>query len=223
MRTGRIKPGYGIIQREIMSCNISVFSKAVYCLLVSYAGEKESCYPSLKTMCDDLRISKPTVIKSLKELIAAGFLVADKSRTKLGDYANNIYYPMYVMDTVSGVVSHVDNPSNSGLQPVVNGVDTKNNNIKEELLFNNNSIEKGKKQNFKPPLINEVTEYFRLLKDESKAIKFYDFYTSKGWMVGKNKMKDWQAAARNFKRSHDEEAKTKEAKQSSGTMSKLEL
>ena len=31
--------------------------------------------------------------------------------------------------------------------------------------------------------------------------KFIDFYESKGWMVGKNKMKDWKAAVRTWERS----------------------
>ena len=30
--------------------------------------------------------------------------------------------------------------------------------------------------------------------------KFIDFYESKGWMVGKNKMKDWRAAVRTWER-----------------------
>lgn len=32
------------------------------------------------------------------------------------------------------------------------------------------------------------------------AERFVDFYSSKGWMVGKNKMKDWKAAVRNWGR-----------------------
>ena len=31
---------------------------------------------------------------------------------------------------------------------------------------------------------------------------FVDFYTAKGWMVGKNKMKDWKAAVRTWERNH---------------------
>ena len=30
--------------------------------------------------------------------------------------------------------------------------------------------------------------------------QFYDFYESKNWFVGKNKMKDWQAAIRTWER-----------------------
>lgn len=32
------------------------------------------------------------------------------------------------------------------------------------------------------------------------ADAFVDFYSSKNWMVGKNKMKDWKSAVRNWER-----------------------
>ena len=58
------------------------------------------------------------------------------------------------------------------------------------------------KPRFKPPSRAELVEYItekRLEKVDPDA--FIDFYESKGWMVGKNKMKDWKAAARNWNRS----------------------
>ena len=50
---------------------------------------------------------------------------------------------------------------------------------------------------FVPPTLEEVTAY--VSERNSKVIPqaFIDFYESKGWMVGKNKMKDWKAACRN--------------------------
>lgn len=44
------------------------------------------------------------------------------------------------------------------------------------------------------------------------AERFVDFYASKGWMVGKNRMKDWKAAVRNWEhqdRSQRQELTTK--------------
>ena len=32
------------------------------------------------------------------------------------------------------------------------------------------------------------------------AEKFVDYYTSNGWMVGKNQMKDWEAAVRTWEK-----------------------
>ena len=55
---------------------------------------------------------------------------------------------------------------------------------------------------FCPPTLEEVKVY---VEEKGYAFfdaeRFIDFYTSKGWMVGKNKMKDWQAAVRNWHKS----------------------
>lgn len=52
---------------------------------------------------------------------------------------------------------------------------------------------------FTPPEYLEVFAYFESKGAGSgEPTKFMDFYTSKGWMVGKTKMKDWKAAARNW-------------------------
>lgn len=211
MNTGRIKQGYGTVQRDVMtSSEISVFAKALYCLLVSYAGEKNSCFPSLKVMCDNLNISKPTVIKSLKELIAAKLLIAHKSRTKMGDFANNVYYPMYIMDSEvvndidKEVVKEVDTGGQLQIPGVVNEVDSKNN-IKK---INNKNKETGLKSSksvFVIPTIDEVKTYFKEKEcsDLTQPEGFHDFYTSKGWKVGREPMKDWKAAVRNWLRSNN--------------------
>ena len=51
-----------------------------------------------------------------------------------------------------------------------------------------------KRDRFKAPTLEELKKEFPNLD----AQRFHDFYSSKGWMIGKNKMKDWRAAARNW-------------------------
>ena len=55
---------------------------------------------------------------------------------------------------------------------------------------------KGGKKNtrFIPPTVEEVAAYCRERGNSVNAEKWWAFYASKGWMVGKNKMADWQAA-----------------------------
>ena len=53
---------------------------------------------------------------------------------------------------------------------------------------------------FSPPSVDDVRAYctengFRVDPD-----RFVDFYTSNGWRVGKNPMKDWKAAVRSWER-----------------------
>jgi hypothetical protein len=52
---------------------------------------------------------------------------------------------------------------------------------------------------FIKPFIKEIQNYASEMKFERfNADRFFDFYECKGWMVGKNKMKDWKAAVRNW-------------------------
>lgn len=51
---------------------------------------------------------------------------------------------------------------------------------------------------FTPPTFEEVQAYCTERKNNVDPERFIDFYASKGWMVGKNKMKDWKAAVRNW-------------------------
>lgn len=73
----------------------------------------------------------------------------------------------------------------------------------------NKKDKKGKKdKKFVTPTQDEVYEYMyeRGHYEKEEAGSFVDFYSSKGWMVGKNKMKDWKAAVRNWlKRSKDDD------------------
>lgn len=57
---------------------------------------------------------------------------------------------------------------------------------------------------FTPPTVENVIGYCNENGYKIDAERFIDFYSSKGWMVGKNKMKDWKAAVRNWCRSEKE-------------------
>ncbi len=54
------------------------------------------------------------------------------------------------------------------------------------------------RKRFVPPTVEEVTDYISTMPENMDADRFVDFYASKGWMVGKNKMKDWRAAVRTW-------------------------
>ncbi|HOM77167.1 MAG TPA: hypothetical protein PLR31_11565 [Anaerohalosphaeraceae bacterium] len=53
---------------------------------------------------------------------------------------------------------------------------------------------------FVKPSIEEVEAYIRELGGGFSAQEFYDFYESKGWVVGKSPMKDWRAAVRTWQK-----------------------
>lgn len=55
-----------------------------------------------------------------------------------------------------------------------------------------------KQKTFVPPTVEQVEQYCIERNNTVDAQKFVDFYESKGWYVGKNKMKDWKAAVRTW-------------------------
>lgn len=57
-------------------------------------------------------------------------------------------------------------------------------------------------KSFDLPTVQEVEEYLRSINirdAKENANRFFNFYESKGWMVGKNKMKNWKAAIKTWK------------------------
>jgi hypothetical protein len=63
---------------------------------------------------------------------------------------------------------------------------------------NENVIKNKKVTSFQKPTFEQVEEYMKERGMSNYASRFHNFYESKGWMVGKNKMKDWKAAVRNW-------------------------
>lgn len=68
-----------------------------------------------------------------------------------------------------------------------------------------NTLKGVKEKRFAPPTKAEVEKYCQEKGYSVDAERFVDFYESKGWMVGKNRMKDWKAAVRNWNRSQRQE------------------
>jgi len=75
-------------------------------------------------------------------------------------------------------------------------VHSKSNAIREEKIREKNM--------FIAPTFLQVAEYCNERKNNVDVNKFIDFYDSKGWMVGKNKMKDWKACIRTWEKSSTE-------------------
>ena len=63
----------------------------------------------------------------------------------------------------------------------------------------NAPVEQNKAKRFTPPTVQEVSQQMEskglpLNEADKEADKFVNFYESKGWMVGRNKMKVWKAS-----------------------------
>lgn len=167
----------------------------VYAMIYGFSqdGESEFC-GSRAYIANTLNISKPTVDKALKALCGKGLII--KHQMIINDVQIN-RYKVSLQE-----VKKLYRGSQKTLPPTQ---ETLQGGGKETLPYNtniNNSNNNNKNNRFTPPTLDEVQEYCRERNNDVDAQRFIDFYASKGWMVGKNKMKDWKACVRTWERNN---------------------
>jgi hypothetical protein len=137
--------------------------------------------------------SRNTYHKCMRELSNWGYLLYHPSH----DSNKGSIIEMYNFDTTSDTTTNTTSDTTSvlavgqGLVPSINNI----NNIKQTKQLK----QKESKTNFTPPTLEEVLEFFRIQKFVlEEAEPFFLYYQANGWLVGKAKMKNWQAAAKNW-------------------------
>jgi hypothetical protein len=84
--------------------------------------------------------------------------------------------------------------SHSGVTPKI----LKTDKDKDKELDKDIYIGKSPRKVFKEPSLQEVSTYCKERNNSINPQTFIDHYTGNGWMVGKNKMKDWKAVIRTW-------------------------
>ena len=74
----------------------------------------------------------------------------------------------------------------------------------KEIVLGEDNVKSDKptRTRFVPPTLEEVQAYCLERNNNVDAERFIDYYTSNGWMVGKNKMKDWKASVRTWEKTN---------------------
>ena len=76
---------------------------------------------------------------------------------------------------------------------------------KEEPLY---ACARTREARFVKPTVEEIAAYCLSRNNNLDAARIWDFYESKGWLIGKNKMKDWRSAVRTWERRKKDEPST---------------
>lgn len=90
-------------------------------------------------------------------------------------------------------------------------------------ISNEISQKSTRQKKFAPPTVEEVAAYCLERKNKVDAAYFVDHYTSNGWKVGKQNMKDWKAAVRTWeKNGYNQPSKKQDAVEQNGYSFDLE-
>ncbi len=195
----------------IIDSELKSLSKYLCLYLATFMNSKtDMAYPGLKRIEHETGLTKKTVIKYLGLAEESEYLII-----KRGDSSStNEYFcsfPNKIKSMIkSGNLGSVGRtPPNDGVVELRGGGGVSQViRVVEDIHLNkqvNKQVNKqysGKKvrYRFTPPTTNQVVNYAKEKDITIDAEDFCDFYTSKGWMVGKNKMKCWKSAASRWAR-----------------------
>lgn len=155
-----------------------------------------------------------TLIKARDELIKAGRILYQKGRKGSPNKYKMVYFTCKNV-VESEVFQVVENEVKSVVQSAVQSADIYKHKQKQNLKKKDTNVSKEKHS--VPPTLENVMGYCREMGYSMDAQRFIDFYESKGWMIGKNRMKDWKAAVRNWASRDKEQAKSAQTVRSSST------
>ena len=164
-----------------LSCN-------EYCVLDTIMrmqnNESNWCYMSRETMAKDIDLSKQSILNIINKLIDLGLLTRNVSTKHLRVTA-------LFQEHINNYKNFTDGKE-SLLEQSKNFTETG-----KKTLPNNNT---NNKNTFIRPKPEQVTEYAKELGFVLDGNHFVDHYEARGWLIGKNPMKDWKAAVRTWKR-----------------------
>ena len=158
-------------------------AKLLYGEITALCNEKGYCWATNKYFAELYGVSKVSVSKWIKALSERGYI---QTRVSCKEGSKEIDY-RYITILNDPIKEKFNTP------------------IKEKFKENNTSFnttfnKRESKARFTPPTLEDVQVYCKERGNKVDAERFIDYYASKGWLVGKSKMKDWKAAVRNWER-----------------------
>jgi DNA-binding transcriptional ArsR family regulator len=168
-------------------------AKLLYGEITALCNEKGYCWAGNDYFAGLYDVSKTSISKWISALRDCGYIniqleYAEGTKQILNRYITLVKDP-------------IEEKLNTPLRKVKDPIEEKlivNNTV------NNTSNTTSNKGRFTPPTLDEVIEQCNRTGASIDPQGFIDFYESKGWMIGKNKMKCWKAAIRTWSRKERE-------------------
>lgn len=188
---------------------LSDFDYRVWSYLITYVDDygRGSADPELlKGIVFPRRkgITEAQIKKAIDNLASAGMVILYEVDDEL-----YLYFPNWSKhQQIRAKKSKYPEPENICNQVISDDGNSPRNresesNTESESESNTNSA-RASAIRFKPPTVEEVSDYCRERGNHVDPQRFVDYYTSNGWKVGRNTMKDWKAAVRTWEKNEGE-------------------
>ncbi len=170
----------------------------VFAIIHGFSQDGENRFTgSLQYLADWTSATKQGVMKNLKSLVEKGYICKEEK------HINGVKFCEYYSTQFNGVLNSVEQGIKLSLTGGIKQSLTNNKDI------NNKNNNKNNRVAFTPPTVEEVARYCAERHNSVDPETFINYYQSNGWMVGRNKMKDWKAAVRTWEKRNKENSSQK--------------
>lgn len=167
-------------------------AKMLYGEVTALANELGYCYASNAYFADLYGVRKETISRLLSDLQQKQYI-----RIELIYQGKEIKERRIYISENQCLLPNKSTPYDQKVNTPID-LKVKDNNTSFNNTFNNTYEESRRSQKFVKPTVDEIKAYCEERNNGIDAQQFYDFYESKGWMIGKTKMKDWKASVRTW-------------------------
>lgn len=185
--------GYTNIPDWMLSLDLDVYETIILAVIFGFSQDGESTFSgSQNYLARKAKCTRRKVTMALPRLVSKGYIIKiDKEvrGIKLCEYKVS---PMF-----TGCECHSQGGCECGAH----------NNIDKDNIDISLSIKSSPK--FQKPSLDEIRDYCLSRSNSVDPEQFYNFYESKGWMVGKTPMKDWKASVRTWEKREKDAPKKK--------------
>ena len=175
-----MKPNYyAVLISEVRyNQNLTPNAKLLYAEITALINMNGVCFASNSYFANLYGKTKTTVSKWISELVKEGYIEISFTYKEGSKEIDN----RYIRIIKGGIEEKHSTPLVKNLKDNTTIVNT-------NTTYSNNK-----------PSVQEIKDYCLERNNGIDAEQFFDFYESKNWFVGKNKMKNWQAAVRTWEK-----------------------
>ena len=221
------KEQFIMVSNEVIT-KFDPFVVGIYCKLVKLSSGKSL---DMEFISKKIEVSQKRLRKVIVFLEEKGYITREPIKNTEGKFSGWNYqlFAEPVSDKRKTHAGKAKETENGLTQKWTSPQTDKTENGKDNIISNNgiiynidedfkdkedkeSTIVDKKNKRFVKPTIEEIQTYIDEKKLHFEAERFFDYYESKGWLVGKSPMKDWKAACRtweNMRKSERKEDKKK--------------
>ena len=159
--------------------------KILYSEITALTQKNGECYASNKYFAELYEVKENAIATWIKHLKAKEYIDIEY---EYRDHTKEIIRRIIKIGGIQKDTTWYSKREQGGIQKGEDNITSMN--IKKKEIY--------KERKFTKPTLEEVKDYCNERHNGINPNRFYDFYESKGWYVGKTKMKDWKACIRTW-------------------------